>query len=134
MKRNLILKASGIAVAMALGALAAPTMAQDYPSSTIDTPSQTGPSYESQQPSDSYMNSEIIDGRSWGNMPRTQPRAVEPRGARGPLRSNDDMRYKMSREQEGSRLDRTKSYFRQPVGDRGYVGFLNWRESNTDTP
>jgi len=131
MKDNFILKASGIAIAMALGILAAPSMAQDNPSSTMDPAGQAGPSYDAQQYSDYPTYLRRLDDRSWGNQPRTQYRAKQQsqglRGAEGPMRSD-------SPQVQGSYWDKTKSYFHQPVGNRGEAGFLNWRESSTDTP
>lgn len=124
MKQNSIINAIGIACALALGTLAVPGLAQDNAGTTMDNPS-----YDTQQMSDQPSYLRRLDDRAWGNQPRTQRRDdQQPRGAQGPIRSDDSMQA------SGSRWDRTKSYFRQPVGNRGEAGFLNWRETNTDTP
>lgn len=127
MKQTYILKAGGIAIAMALSTFSASSLAQDGGAS----PGLSGMDYE-----DRYSNLpeylRPLDHSPWGHLPRTQYRdddmRPEPRGAQGPRRSAGDM------ESEGSRWDRAKSYFAQPVGNRGELGFLEWRESNTDTP
>lgn len=129
MHRKFTNNAIGIALVMTLGTLAVPSQAQDSPSSTIDTPSQTGPGYEASGPSDLPYYLQRLDDRSWGNMPRTQRRdQPQPRGAQGPIRSDGSMG------RTGARWQGLKDYMRQPVGNRGELGFLNWRETNTDTP
>ncbi|HZX33573.1 MAG TPA: hypothetical protein VFF03_19635 [Rhodocyclaceae bacterium] len=129
MHRKVTNSAIGIVLAMVLGTLSIPSQAQDSPSSTIDTPNQTGPGYEASGPSDQPYYMQRLDDRPWGNLPRTQRRdQPQPRGAQGPIRSDDGMRT------SGSRWQALKDYMHQPVGNRGEQGFLNWRETNTDTP
>ncbi len=119
MKRNLIVSAKGIALAMSLGVVAAPAAAQDY-SDTPDTPVRTSPSYESQPPSETPA-------------PRGSEEPgmeMEPHGARGPIRSDESL--PSSREE--SRMGRRGGDRSLPASERGYMGFLEWQKTNTESP
>ncbi|MBS1190753.1 MAG: hypothetical protein H6R10_2545 [Rhodocyclaceae bacterium] len=121
MKQNLILRVSGIAIAMALSALAAPSWAQNDPGSTMDSSD-----YATRQSSDIPDYMRPLEYRSWGNMPRSSFRnEQEVIGAQGRAGAYGP---------RGERTQSFKSYFSEPVGNRGELGFLNWRENNTDTP
>ena len=131
MKRNLILKASGIAFAMALGMVSNPSIAQDYPQ-TIDNPAPS-PEYEPSTPAPRTTDDSYLDQRS---------------GAQGPIRSDesstmdDSMRYRDSTNYPSTRQQRGASRFPDAARAEmarssttpGYLGFLWWRETNSETP
>lgn len=122
MKPKFTFKTIGIVTAMTLSTL---TIAQGNPSSTLDVPSQTGTSYDS---SEVPFYLAPVDDSPWGHHPGAQNQVNrQPRGAQGPIRSK-------SGQEQGSRWERFKALMAQPVGNRAYVGFLDWRENNTDTP
>jgi hypothetical protein len=117
MKQYLMLKASGLALAMALGFAAMPNFAADGTySDTYSTPRDTTQDSDVQQqqaPSDvTPPPPSVIDEGS------TQ---AQPRGPRGPIRS-DEMASDSYRS-ERSRAD-----------NKGYMGYLDWQHENTNTP
>ncbi|MBS1190754.1 MAG: hypothetical protein H6R10_2546 [Rhodocyclaceae bacterium] len=115
MKRNFILSASAVAIAMALGG-AVPSLAQESPGETV-TPPQLNPSYETQQPLET---------------PAPAPRGVDegvtqPQGVQGPVRSDESAQYPQDTSRYGT-------YSHRPTGNAGYDGFLRWQETNSNTP
>lgn len=122
MKQNLVCKASGIAVVMALSTFAVPTMAQNY-SPAADERVWSLPQTDttpSEQPILPRGSEEQLDMR--------------PSGAQGPIRSDDATQYGDSAGYSGTRRERMRSFLHRPVGDGGYVGFLQWSEKGTNSP
>lgn len=119
MKQHLMLKTSGLALAIALGFAALPNYAADDPySDTYSSPRDTNQESDVQQqqtPSDvTPPPPSVIDE---GATP------TQPRGARGPIRSGD------MGPQDAYAADRAAA-----GGNRGYMGFLEWQHDNTNTP
>lgn len=129
MKQVRTFNAIAMVAALAFSAFSAPSMAQNASSSdTGEMHRHGGMKYYEADPNDPRPYMKPLDYHSWGSQPRTQFREetkTPPRGAQGPTRSEDA---------QGSRWSRMKSFWAEPVGNRGELGFLNWRENNTDTP
>lgn len=113
MKQYLMLKASVFALATALGFTASLGLAQDGSySDTYSTPRDTTQESDVQQQAPSDVTPPPPASMDEGSSEQTQPR-----GARGPVRSSE------------MTSDRAFS-----SSDKGYSGFLNWQQTNTNTP
>lgn len=124
MKQHTILKASSLALALALGFAAMPSMAADDDSysdsystprdSTMDSDTQMqAPPSEATPPPPSVIDESGMD---------TQ------RGARGPIRSDE---MSSSRNQNDRMYGNNSS---ASPAERGYQGFLLWQRQNSNTP
>lgn len=123
MKQDTMLKAGGLALALALAFAAAPVVAADDSySDTYGAPSDT-----MQDSSDTQQQATPSDTTPPPSMIDESGMQTQPRGARGPIRSDE-----MSSPNYNDRAYRNNAS--AAPGERGYEGFALWQREGTNSP